>query len=151
MDLAPPKASVLRDGKEVEVPTAEIVVDDTVVIRPGNKLPVDGTVLPCRHQWGEHEHPSLISPVHAKPGNGLPLFFCVDDFNETLLRSRAIVAGLEEDPHLNSGTGTSDFALRDPDEYYIVVSARCGLTVYLCGSRLAPSERRPAELNFRHR
>jgi Cu2+-exporting ATPase len=45
MDLAPPKASVLRDGKEIEVPTAEVIVGDTVVIRPGNKIPVDGTVL----------------------------------------------------------------------------------------------------------
>ncbi len=45
MDLAPPKASVLRDGKEVEVPTSEVVAGDTVVIRPGNKIPVDGTVL----------------------------------------------------------------------------------------------------------
>ncbi len=44
MDLAPPKAAVLRDGREVEVPTAEVVVDDTVVIRPGNKIPVDGNV-----------------------------------------------------------------------------------------------------------
>ena len=45
MDLAPPKATVLRGGKELEVPTAEIVSGDTVVIRPGNKIPVDGTVL----------------------------------------------------------------------------------------------------------
>ena len=45
MDLAPPKASVLRDGKEVEVATSEVVAGDTVVIRPGNKIPVDGTVL----------------------------------------------------------------------------------------------------------
>lgn len=44
MDLAPPKANVLRDGKEVEVSTAEVVAGDIVVIRPGNKIPVDGTV-----------------------------------------------------------------------------------------------------------
>jgi P-type Cu2+ transporter len=45
MDLAPPKAMVLRGGKEVEVSTAEVVSGDTVVVRPGNKIPVDGTVL----------------------------------------------------------------------------------------------------------
>ena len=45
MDLAPPKASVLRDGKEIEVPTSEVLAGDTVVIRPGNKIPVDGIVL----------------------------------------------------------------------------------------------------------
>jgi len=44
MDLAPPMATVLRDGREVEVPTAEVVVGDLVLIRPGGKVPVDGTV-----------------------------------------------------------------------------------------------------------
>ena len=45
LDLAPPMATVLRDGREVEVPTADVVKGDTVVIRPGNKIPVDGEVL----------------------------------------------------------------------------------------------------------
>ena len=44
MDLAPPMATVLRDDQELEVPTAEVLFGDTVVIRPGNKIPVDGTV-----------------------------------------------------------------------------------------------------------
>src|SRR5262249_26889364 len=44
LDLAPPTAMVLRAGREVEIPTAEVLVGDTVVIRPGNKIPVDGTV-----------------------------------------------------------------------------------------------------------
>ena len=45
MDLTPATAVVLRDGKEVEVPIAEIVANDIVVIRPGNKIPVDGVIL----------------------------------------------------------------------------------------------------------
>jgi Cu2+-exporting ATPase len=45
LDLAPPKAVVLRDGREIEVATAEIVLGDIVVLRPGNKLPVDGEVI----------------------------------------------------------------------------------------------------------
>lgn len=44
MDLAPPMANVVRDGRETEVPTADVLVGDTVVIRPGNKIPVDGVV-----------------------------------------------------------------------------------------------------------
>jgi Cu2+-exporting ATPase len=44
LDLAPPMATVLRAGREVEIPTAEVLVGDTVAIRPGNKIPVDGTV-----------------------------------------------------------------------------------------------------------
>src|SRR3982074_2357974 len=38
LDLAPPMATVFRDGREVEIPTAEVLVGDTVVIRPGNKI-----------------------------------------------------------------------------------------------------------------
>ncbi len=44
MNLTPAKAFVLRKGTEVEVATADVVVGDIVVIRPGNKIPVDGTV-----------------------------------------------------------------------------------------------------------
>ena len=89
----------------------------------GQILDADGTVLLCLHQWGAHEHPPLISPEHAQPGNGLLLFFRVDDFGETLLRARALVSGLEEEPHLNPNTGTREFALRDPDGYYVMISA----------------------------
>ena len=44
MDLTPPKAFVLRGGTEVEMPTAQVVLGDIIVIRPGNKIPVDGTI-----------------------------------------------------------------------------------------------------------
>jgi cation transport ATPase len=44
LDLAPPKAVVLRDGEPVEVPTAEIAVGDLLLVRPGSKVPVDATV-----------------------------------------------------------------------------------------------------------
>src|SRR5262249_51758592 len=45
LDLAPPKATVQRDGVEVEIPTAEVIVGDVVILRPGNKIPVDGEVI----------------------------------------------------------------------------------------------------------
>ena len=45
LNLTPPKATVIRDGEPVEVPTSEIVLDDIVLIRPGDKLPVDGVVV----------------------------------------------------------------------------------------------------------
>lgn len=83
----------------------------------------DGTVLLCLHAWGAHEHPSLISPDHAPPGNGLLLFFRVDDFDTALQRARALVTRLEEEPHVNPNTGTNEFSLRDPDGYYVTISA----------------------------
>jgi catechol 2,3-dioxygenase-like lactoylglutathione lyase family enzyme len=89
----------------------------------GQILDSDGTVLLCLHQWGAHEHPSLMSPDKALPGNGLLLFFRVDDFDMALHRARALVPTLDDEPHMNPATGTKEFALRDPDGYYVMVSA----------------------------
>ena len=89
----------------------------------GQILDTDGTVLLCLHQWGAHEHPPLTNPGHSQPGNGLLLFFRVDDFDEALPRARALVTRLEEEPHVSANTGTREFALRDPDGYYVMISA----------------------------
>jgi catechol 2,3-dioxygenase-like lactoylglutathione lyase family enzyme len=89
----------------------------------GQVLDADGTVLLCLHKWGDHEHPTLSSPDRAEPGNGLLLFFRVDDFDEGLSRARTLVPELEEEPQTNPATGTREFALRDPDGYYVMVSA----------------------------
>lgn len=89
----------------------------------GQILDSDGTVLLCLHEWGAHEHPSLASPERAMPGNGLLLFFRVDDFDAALQRARALVPRFEEEPHLNPNTGTSEFSLRDPDGYFVTISA----------------------------
>ncbi|HET6615113.1 MAG TPA: copper-translocating P-type ATPase, partial [Dehalococcoidia bacterium] len=43
-DLVPPMATVIRDGGEQQVPTSEIIVGDRVVLRPGDKVPVDGVI-----------------------------------------------------------------------------------------------------------
>jgi predicted enzyme related to lactoylglutathione lyase len=86
-------------------------------------LDEDGTVLLCLHQWGAHEHPTLTSPDTATPGNGLLLFFRVDDFDPALERARTLVARLEEEPHVNPNTGSKEFSLRDPDGYYVTISA----------------------------
>jgi catechol 2,3-dioxygenase-like lactoylglutathione lyase family enzyme len=91
----------------------------------GQILDADETVLLCLHRWGDHEHPSLSSPSDAEPGNGLLLFFRVDDFDQALARARGLVTALEQEPHVNPNTGTREFALRDPDGYYVMVSATC--------------------------
>ena len=89
----------------------------------GPILDSDGTVLLCLHQWGAHAHPSLMSPDEVSPGNGLLLFFRVDDFNRALERARTLVARLEEEPFVNPNTRTREFSLRDPDGYYVTISA----------------------------
>jgi catechol 2,3-dioxygenase-like lactoylglutathione lyase family enzyme len=89
----------------------------------GQIVDTDGTVLLCLHAWGAHEHPSLTSPHRARPGNGLLLFFRVDNFDVALAAARALVDRLEEEPHVNPNTRTAEFSLRDPDGYYVTISA----------------------------
>jgi hypothetical protein len=62
------------------------------------------------------------------------LFFRVDDFDLALKRARALVARLEEEPHVNPNTRTKEFSLRDLDGYYVTISALS-----------APQRRRPAK------
>src|SRR5262252_3748590 len=89
----------------------------------GQIVDSDGTVLLCLHAWGAHDHPSLTSPDHAQPGNGLLLFFRVDDFDLALQAGRTLGARLEEEPHVNPNTETREFSARDPDGYYVTISA----------------------------
>ena len=68
MDLAPPMATVVRDGRELEIPTAEVQIDDIVVIRPGNKIPVDGEVIEGESQVDESMLTGESMPVKKVPG-----------------------------------------------------------------------------------
>src|SRR5262245_44003101 len=89
----------------------------------GQVVDADGTVLLCLHQWAAHDHPSLTSPDDGEPGNGLLLFFRVDDYHEALKRARALVMRFEEEPRVNPNTQTREFSLRDPDGYFVTISA----------------------------
>jgi P-type Cu2+ transporter len=71
LDLAPPMAVVLRDGAPVEVPTAEVVVGDLVLIRPGAKVPVDATVEDGESQVDESTVTGESLPVRKAAGDQL--------------------------------------------------------------------------------
>jgi Cu2+-exporting ATPase len=71
MDLAPPRAMVLRDGREIEVATADVRVGDLVVIRPGNKIPVDGKVVEGSSQVDESMLTGESMPVKKVPGDSV--------------------------------------------------------------------------------
>ncbi|GAB2817386.1 heavy metal translocating P-type ATPase [Lentzea nigeriaca] len=69
LDLAPPKAVVLRDGEPVEVPTAEVVVGDLLLVRPGAKIAVDGVVEEGESEVDESMVTGESLPVHKAPGS----------------------------------------------------------------------------------
>lgn len=71
LDLAPPQALVVRDGEPVEVPTAEVVVGDVLLIRPGAKVAVDATVLEGSSSVDESMVTGESLPVSKHPGDSL--------------------------------------------------------------------------------
>jgi catechol 2,3-dioxygenase-like lactoylglutathione lyase family enzyme len=122
----------------------------------GQILDTDGTVLLCLHEWGAHEHPSLMSPDEAPPGNGLLLFFRVDDYEMALSRARALVDRFEEESHVNPNTQTREFSLRDPDGYYVTISElsapqRKGPARRRSKKRLQPTKTRSRTRKLRQR
>ncbi|HEX5906918.1 MAG TPA: heavy metal translocating P-type ATPase [Propionibacteriaceae bacterium] len=68
LELAPPMAVVIRDGEPVEVPTADVEVGDLLLIRPGAKVPVDGTVADGESEVDE----SMVT------GESLPVAKAID-------------------------------------------------------------------------
>lgn len=69
LELAPPMAVVIRDGEPVEVPTAEVVAGDLLLIRPGAKIAVDGTVMEGTSEVDESMVTGESLPVSKAPGD----------------------------------------------------------------------------------
>ena len=67
LDLAPPKAVVIRDGEPVEVPTAQVRAGDLLLVRPGAKVPVDGVVEDGESDIDESMVTGESLPVHKAP------------------------------------------------------------------------------------
>jgi Cu+-exporting ATPase len=68
-DLAPPTARVIRDGAELDVPVEHVVVGDLVRVRPGEKIPVDGTVLEGASSVDESMLTGESAPVDKAVGD----------------------------------------------------------------------------------
>jgi Cu2+-exporting ATPase len=69
LDLAPPKALVIRDGETVEISTSEVEVGDLLLVRPGSKIAVDGVVEEGESQVDESMVTGESLPVHKEGGS----------------------------------------------------------------------------------
>ena len=69
MDLSPDEATVLRDGEERTVPVTEVEVGETVAVRPGEKVPVDGVVLDGESAVDQSPITGESVPVGKAPGD----------------------------------------------------------------------------------
>ena len=69
MELVPPEAEVERDGESVLLPIEEICVGDIIVVRPGQKLPVDGTIISGYSSLDTAAVTGESIPVEKMPGD----------------------------------------------------------------------------------
>ena len=69
MGLAPKTAIVLQEGKEIEVPIDEVEIGDLIIVKPGEKIPVDGVVLEGMTSIDEAMLTGESMPVDKKPGD----------------------------------------------------------------------------------
>lgn len=69
MNLRAATARVIRDGNEIEIPTDEVTIGDVVLVRPGEKIPVDGVVMEGRTTIDESMLTGESMPVDKKPGD----------------------------------------------------------------------------------
>ncbi len=67
--LRPNEATVRRDGQEISVPVEEVHVDEVVVVRPGENIPVDGKVLHGETTVDQASITGESAPVHKAPGD----------------------------------------------------------------------------------
>lgn len=71
MDLAPPMAIVVRDGQEAVISTAEVKLDEIVVVKPGGKAPVDGVIIEGRSDIDESMLTGESLPVSKSAGDAV--------------------------------------------------------------------------------
>jgi Cu+-exporting ATPase len=69
MGLAPKTARVIRNGQEVEIPISEVVVGDTLIVKPGQKIPVDGKIIDGQSSVDESMVTGESIPVEKNPGD----------------------------------------------------------------------------------
>src|SRR5215203_5278498 len=70
-DLVPPQATVIRDGEEVTIPSSEVQLGDIVILRPGDKVPVDGEVTEGETSIDEALVTGESVPVTKRPGDAV--------------------------------------------------------------------------------
>jgi len=78
------------------------------------------------HAWDAHEHPHLGDPSRRPYGNGVLLWFQLDDFDAAVERARAMRMEILEGPRLNPSANHRELWVRDLDGYVVVVASAYG-------------------------
>lgn len=86
----------------------------------------DGGLVMQLHAWDAHDHPHMGNPAISSRGNGVLLWFQVDDFDAAVARAQALGAEICEGPHPNPSANHREVWLRDPDGYVVVLASAYG-------------------------
>lgn len=87
----------------------------------------DGLILQL-HAWDVDEHQGDLGDPDRPVGNGVLLWFEVDDFDDAVERARELDAPVVQDVYDNPNAGHREFWLRDPDGYTVVLASADGFT-----------------------
>jgi catechol 2,3-dioxygenase-like lactoylglutathione lyase family enzyme len=86
------------------------------------QLLVDGVLVLQLHRLGVEHHHGAIGDPGVPLGNGVAVWFAVDEFDSIVQRSRAAGAVVVTDVHVNPNAGHRELWLRDPDGYLVVIA-----------------------------
>ncbi len=90
------------------------------------QLLVDGAMILQLHRLNVGHHHGTIGDPSAPVGNGVAVWFETDDFDAAVRRSRAAVAEIVTDVHVNPNAGHRELWLRDLDGYLVVLAEATG-------------------------
>ncbi len=90
------------------------------LVDPGGKM-----ILQL-HAWDAHEQPHMGDPTARPYGNGMVLWFQIDDFDAAVERARDMAIEVLEGPRVNPNARHREIWLRDPDRYVVVLASARG-------------------------
>jgi catechol 2,3-dioxygenase-like lactoylglutathione lyase family enzyme len=86
----------------------------------------DGVPVLQLHRWNTEAHPFLGDPKSESNGNGVLLWFRIDDFDAAISRAVGLEAQILEEPHVNPNAGHRECWIRDLDGYVVVLAGPHG-------------------------
>lgn len=142
-ELAPQKATVVRDGTEEEVPIDQVEPGDHILVRPGGRIPVDGTVLEGHATVDQSPITGESMPVEMTPGSSV-YASTIAQGGRLLLRADAVgrdstfgkIISMVEEAEAHKGS-VQRFADKFSAYYLPVVATVAVLTYVLSGDLMA--------------
>lgn len=142
-DLAPQKATLIKDGEEKEMPIEQVSAGDKILVRPGGRIPVDGVVLEGQATVDQSPITGESMPVDMQPGSKV-YASTIARGGRLLLRAEAVgsnstfgkIIRMVEQAEARKGT-IQRFADRFSAYYLPVVTAIAGLTYLVSGDIMA--------------